>query len=117
MPPLYIEVDVQEGRNSLLPVNKIFKALEAPAAVERIMAPDSLGNERWCAVTGWSSSGPCPALAALVEDSGEGVVTLLYGGDEGIRLKAVDAEESWDLDSPAQWGEPCLLLDRDVKRG
>ena len=47
----------------------------------------------------------------LVEDSGEGIVMLIYGGDEGIRLKPVDEKEA---SSPRQWGEPCLLLDKDV---
>ena len=57
---------------------------------------------------------PCPAYSVLVEDSGEGIVMLIYGGDEGIRLKPVDEKEAWLLSSPRQWGEPCLLLDKDV---
>jgi len=44
-------------------------------------------------------------------------VTLVYGGDQGIRLKTAENEEPWDLESPRQWGEPCLLLDRDVEMG
>ena len=61
-------------------------------------------------VTGWSSVGPVPAYAVHVEDSGEGVVLLIYGGDEGIRLKDGNSIDPWDLEDPSQWGEPCLLL-------
>ena len=60
---------------------------------------------------------PVRPTPCLVADSGEGAVTLIFGGDEGIRLKPVDSPEPWDMDSPNQWGEPCLLLDLDVERG
>ncbi len=76
-----------------------------------------MGVDANCSVTGWSTDGPCPAYAVPVADSGEGVVTLIFGGDEGIRLKPVDSGETWDLESPNQWGEPCLLLDPDVAMG
>ena len=111
---LYIEVDVQEGGNSLIPVNKIFMAFDSPKIIVHVMAPDNSGSERWCAVTGWSSSGPSPAYTVLVEDSGEGVVTLVYGSDQGIRLKDAQSQDPWDLDNPNQWGEACLLLDQYV---
>jgi hypothetical protein len=111
---VYIEVDVQEGPNAPLPVNRMFSALEPPRLVSRVMASDPKGREVMCEVTGWSSNGPVPAKAALVEDSGEGIVMLLFGGDQGIRLKSADSGEAWDLSSQSQWGEPCLLLSRDV---
>ncbi|MBM3926063.1 MAG: hypothetical protein FJ320_08770 [SAR202 cluster bacterium] len=112
---MYIEVDVQEGPNSSWAVNRMFSALEPPRLVSRVMASDPKGREVMCAVTGWSSGGPVAAKAALVEDSGEGIVMLLFGGDQGIRLKPADDAEGWDLASPRQWGEPCLLLSRDVR--
>ena len=65
-------------------------------------------------MTGWGEDGPCPAFAALAEDSGEGVVLLVYGGDGGIRLKVLDSGEGWDLASAEQWGEACLLLGHDA---
>jgi hypothetical protein len=50
----------------------------------------------------------------LSEDSGEGVILLVYGGDDGIRLKPAGSSEEWDLASQNQWGEPCLMLDKDA---
>ncbi len=91
--------------------------MDAPSVVTKVVAPDPMGGEQMCDVTGWSSSGPCPAYSVLVEDSGEGIVMLIYGGDEGIRLKPVDDKEEWRLSSPSQWGEPCLLLDKDIMLG
>ena len=75
------------------------------------------GDDVLCQVTGWSSSGPCQGYAVLVADSGEGAVTLIYGGDQGVRLKPMDNHDAWDLANPDQWGEPCLLLDPDVETG
>ena len=90
----------------------------APVAVSRVMASDPEDNDGMCDVTGWSSElGPCAAYAVLVEDSGEGVAMLIYGGDEGIRLKPVGSPDQWDLNSSREWGEACLLLDKDVEIG
>ena len=114
---MFVEVEVAQGANSPMPLTRMFDTLEDPIQVSRVMASDPEGADRLCDVTGWSASGPCPAYAALVEDSGEGVAMLVYGGDQGIRLKPADCPEGWDVSSPNQWGEACLLLDKDVSVG
>jgi hypothetical protein len=111
----YIEVDVEGGGNSDLSMVRMFDAMEVPRRIRRIglaMRPD--GWEGPCEVTGWSSDGPCPAFAAKVMDSGDGAVLLVYGGDEGIRLKPATEPGDWDLEDTEQWGEPCLLLEASV---
>ena len=113
---MFIEVDVQGFSNSPMPLVRMFDAMEDPRRVTKVVASDPLGVEQECHVTGWSGdSGPCPAYAALVEDSGEGVAMLVYGGDDGIRLSPAAVDGDWDLDDPRQWGEACLLLDKDVR--
>ena len=49
--------------------------------------------------------------------SGDGVVVLVYGGAEGIRLRPSASEAPWSLDDPEQWGEPCLMLEPRVGIG
>ena len=112
---MLLEIDVTGGDNSPMDLNPVFDLLSKPAPVRRVFTSDLLGQDRWCEVTGWGSSGPCPALAALAEDSGDGVILLLYGGDAGIRLKPADSPEGWDLNSGNQWGEPCLMLGQDTQ--
>ena len=112
---MFIDINVSESANCPLSLNRVFDAMREPVQVVRLMASDPEGKPLVCNVTGWSTSGPCPAYAALVEDSGEGVAMLIYGGEEGIRLKAVDSQGDWDLNSSSQWGEACLLLDKDVQ--
>ena len=109
-----LEIDVSDGENSPLAVNRVFDLLDQPRAVNQVFTANPSGNDLWCQVTGWNSGEPCPAMAALSEDSGEGVVLLIYGGDQGIRLQPLDSTEDWDLSSPNQWGEACLMLDKDA---
>ena len=111
---MLIEVEVAAGDNSPLELHRMFDLLEDPRPVRRVMAPNPLGEDTWCEVTGWEDGGPCPAMAALSEDSGEGVVLLVYGGSEGIRLRPVESAGEWDLSDGGQWGEACLMLGRDT---
>ena len=114
---MFIEVEVEEGANCPLFFTKMFAARENPRVVSwaKVVCPD--GQERTCRVTGWSSEGPCNSYTVPVDDSGEGIVTLVYGGDQGIRLQREESKEPWDLNSSNQWGEAYLLLDKDVALG
>ena len=107
----FIEVGVEAGDNSEMSLLRMFDAREEPSEVTQVFALRRDGTEGRCAVIGWSSDGPCPAYAASVWDSGDGVALLIYGGDEGIRLKHADSTSAWDIADVSQWGEPCLLLD------
>jgi len=113
----YIEVEVEAGDNSDMSVLRMFDAREEPHEVTWVVALRRDGSEGRCAVTGWSSDGPCPARAASVWDSGDGVALLIYGGDEGIRLKHADSDAAWDVADSAQWGEPCLLVELATESG
>jgi len=107
----FIEVDVEAGDNSYMSLLRMFDAREKPHVVTRVVTIRRDGIEGLCAVTGWSAVGPCPAYAASVWDSGDGVALLIYGGDEGIRLQDVESGSAWDVKDDNQWGEPCLLLE------
>ena len=111
---MLIEVEVAAGDNSPLDLHRMFDLLEDPRPVSQVMAPDPIGQDTWCDVIGWSADGPCQAMAALAEDSGEGVVLLVYGGDEGLRLRSVESAGDWDLSAAGQWGEACLMLGKDA---
>lgn len=107
----FIEVEVEASQNSDMSLLRMFDAREEPREVTQVFTLRRDGTEGLCAVTGWSTEGPCPAYAASVWDSGDGVALLIYGGDEGIRLRHVDSDPLWDVADASQWGEPCLLLE------
>ena len=109
---------------------RVFNDLTPPTPVARVRLERG-GQPCWCALTGWTlDNAPCPATARKVDDSGEGVVFLITGGEAGLRLQAVDdragtipaGEEvstadgpatqpgPWRLDEATQWGEPFLLI-------
>lgn len=108
------EVEVVADGNSPMDLNRVFDLLTDPRPVVRLLAPNPQGADVWCDVIGWDNGPAGPALAALSEDSGEGVVMLIYGGADGIRLKPADEVAAWDINDPGQWGEPCLMLGSDV---
>jgi len=112
---MLFEVEVLPDGNSPMELNRVFDLLDDPRAVARIFTADLTGEDRWCDVTGWSDQGQCPAYAVRAEDSGEGVILLVYGGNEGIRLKPVGLLDEWALDNASQWGEPCLMLAADAE--
>ncbi len=114
---MFIEIDVSAGDNCQESLMLMFNGLSEPAPAASVWTTDPGGADMMCAVTGWSTEGACPAYSAMVEESGEGSALLVYGGDEGIRLKPLDSTEEWDLSSPNQWGEPCLLLPKDTEVG
>lgn len=107
---MLVEVEVVGGENSPLDLHRMFDLLTDPIEVMRVFATNPMGEDLWCRVTGWSSQGPCPAISAQAEDSGEGVVLLIYGGDQGLRLQPAGSSDDWELGNPAQWGEACLML-------
>ena len=109
------EVEVVADGNSPMDLNRVFDLLAEPRPLLRVLAPDPMGRDVWCDVTGWEDGGPCAALAAPAEDSGEGVVMLIYGGGDGIRLRPAAAPVAWSVDAAGQWGEPCLMLGSDVR--
>jgi len=113
-------VDVEANPNCAQSVFARFRELGPARPVSQVRVSDRAPVGEWCVVTGWQNdpSEPlCPAMAQPVEDSGSGVVFVVFGGNGGIRLKPLDVSEDWTLDSPGQWGEVYLLLAdrRDIR--
>ena len=111
---MLFEVEVVAGENSPMDLNRVFDLLSEPRPIRRVFTADRMDVDIWCEVTGWSDAGQCPAYAALSEDSGDGTVLLIYGGDDGIRLRPVHSQGEWDPANVEQWGEPCLMLGMDA---
>lgn len=74
------------------------------------------GRDEPVQVTGWDAETnlPCPAYACRIEESGDGVALLIYGGSGGLRLKDLEDDSPWDLHSPGQWGETHLVYPKNA---
>lgn len=106
-----ILIEIPENPNCGPVDLRVFHDLEPPRAIRRLRCERGTGAPRWYEVTGWTISGrPCAAQAQKVDDSGEGVAWLLYGGDAGLRFRPAGSSESWRLDNPQQWGESFRLV-------
>ena len=106
-------IDILPNDNVAEPTMATFKEIGARRAVRAIRLHLDDGVS-WCAITGWSESGPVDALFTPIEESGDGPGRLVSGGDQGLRLARIAdparaATVRWDLADGAQWGEPFLL--------
>jgi hypothetical protein len=111
---MYLQIEVELCSNSPIELVRVFNLLSEPRKISQVFTGDPMNRNLWCDVTGWCDQGACHAMAALSEDSGDGVVLLVYGGNEGIRLKPTGRQENWEVGNPNQWGEACLLLDKET---
>ena len=66
-------------------------------------------------VKGWDNetNSPCTAYACQVEESGDGVALLIYGGSGGIRIKPLEDKTEWNLGEQTQRGETHLVYPID----
>ena len=112
---MLILLEVEESDNCPFSVTKSFQTISDPRPASRVTTIDPEGKEGLYEIVGWSTEGPVPAHAVLVDDSGEGAAMLVYGAEEGVRLRQTEAPEVWSLDSAHQWGDAFLLLHKDVR--
>ncbi|MDP3703926.1 MAG: hypothetical protein Q8R78_06020 [Candidatus Omnitrophota bacterium] len=90
---------------------RVFHDLGSATPIRQVRLSRDGQLPEWYDVTGWTTAnGRCPALLQKVDDSGEGVAFLLYGGDAGLRLRPAGDASAWGLDDPRQWGSPFVLL-------
>ena len=110
-------IDLEENENSGYFPIQIFETQGQPRSVEMITVPNIPQGNVPHDVVGWCSDDGgsiCNVTAIPVGDSGLGQVTMIYGGDNGIRLRPSSSKSSWSLDATDQSGEPYLLLSTSV---
>jgi hypothetical protein len=109
----YTYVQVEPNDNSPMAASLVYKNMAAPYPVTLVRVFEGTPDGVLCQVTGWSSADggvPVTAYAVQVEDSGQGIAYLVYGGDWGIRLRPAGSGNEWRIDDPEQWGESHLVL-------
>jgi hypothetical protein len=103
-------VRFEENPNCGFAEDRVWKELDAPRVVTHVLRARE-GKDVWCPITGLNEKGEfISAQGRKVEDSGEGVCWLVYGGLWGLRLRWPDKESPWSLNDPTQWAEPFMLL-------
>jgi hypothetical protein len=99
MAAVFIQID--QNPNCAPMDGQVFQPRTEPRAITHVRH-----EEVWCEITGLDEdSDPTPAMACLIDDSGEGAAWLIFGGAWGLQLKDPMGRE---------WGEPLLLLGSDA---
>ena len=109
----YTHVEVEANDNTPMMAQQVYKNTGVPFPVSHVRIYEGEPDGQLCAITGWASKdggSPTTAYAVQIDDSSEGSAFLVYGGDYGVRLKAADSGEGWDIASSDQWGETHLVL-------
>ena len=107
-------LDVEPCANTENGISTIYHEASPPREVYCIKY--LLGEEeKPMQVTGWDgeSNTPCPAYACKIEESGDGIALLIYGGSGGIRMKELEDESNLDCQSATQWVQTHLLYPKD----
>jgi len=106
-------IDLEENENSGYFPIQIFETQGKSRSVPMITVPNIPESDAPHDVVGWCSDeggSTCNVTAVAVGDSGLGQVTMIYGGDNGIRLRPSSSKSAWSLDATDQSGEPYILL-------
>jgi len=106
-----ILIEIPDNSNCAAVDLRVFHDLEPAQPVSQVRLVHDGTPPQWYDVTGWTASAqPCPAWLQKVDDSGDGVAFLLYGGEAGLRFRPSGDQEPWRSESPQQWGEPFLIV-------
>ena len=104
-------IEIPPNQNCSTVDLRVFHGVEPPRRVQQLYLERVPGQPGWFEVTGWTTAGTaCPAFAQRVDDSGEGLAILVYGGDAGLRFRPAGSARPWQLAAPEQWGEAFLLM-------
>jgi hypothetical protein len=106
--PCFIQID--ENPNCEAIAGLVFQPRTDFRAVSHVRLEHD-GPAAWYEVTGLGERGrPSPALAAVIDDSGEGSGYLVVGGSWGLRFQDPQLQAGWSVEDRKQWGLPLLLL-------
>ncbi len=103
-------IDIEDNENCGYFPMQTFEARGVESVAESVVLEDVSGFEGRCEVIGWSDEGRCEIRVVAIGDSGAGESILIYGGNNGIRLRPSGSGTEWSLDATEQFGEPYMLL-------
>jgi hypothetical protein len=111
IPSVYLEIE--DNPNCAAMDGQVFQPRSIPKAVVQVRSTRA-GTVDWYDVAGLEADAEvCPAMACLIDDSGEGACYLVFGGAWGLRFRLGSSGRPWDITAQEQWGEPYLLLPGD----
>ena len=113
-----IQIEVEPNPNVNEEEIRNFMSREKPYIIEKTIYKQK-DKEIMIDIVGWENGNPTPAKAIRVEDSGDGEAWLIYGGNQGVRMRKSTEETSkskknFSLENPEEWGELYLYYHKDL---
>ena len=108
---MIIELDIEENDNINEYESRVFMGRGKAFKISKILYQPENGTPFEADVIGWEDEKPMQAFAIRVEDSGDGEAWLVYGGNQGIRLRrssSGSAGRPFSLENQDEWGEKYL---------
>ena len=107
-------LEVEPCSNCDESVSRLYNVISEPKQISSIEYEKD-GKEILVHITGWDGDreAPCPAFACHIEESGDGVALLIFGGSGGIRMKSIGDNSNWNVANSNQWSESHLVYPKD----
>ena len=109
---MIIELNIEENDNIDEYESRVFMGKKNSCKISRIFYQPEEGDPFEAEVVGWHNRKAVQAYLICVEDSGDGEAWLIYGGNEGIRLRKSSSrlarKKPFSLDHEDEWGEKYL---------
>ena len=110
---MYVDVEANEN------IHENFSMLYRDVSVSReiyCIKYNIEGEESPVQVIGWDkeTQSPCAAYACQIEESGDGIATLIHGGTGGIRINRWKMRQSGNLENPNKRESPTLFTHETV---
>jgi len=110
IPSVFLQIE--ENPNCGAMDGQVFQPRSIPQPVVQVRSTRH-GVVDWFDIAGLEADAEvCPAMACLIDDSGDGACYLVFGGAWGLRFRPTSGEP-WNIEDLSQWGEPYLLLPGD----
>ena len=109
MAQVWIEID-ENDNCGYFPI-QVFEARGAEHVADSIVVEHNGRQE----VVGWEDGAPTTVRVVPVGDSGVGESLLIYGGNNGVRMRRASLSEPWSIRNDRESGEPYLLLPSNTR--
>ncbi len=109
---MLIELDIEPNKNVDEYECRTFMSLNKPYLIKKTLYYPEEEEAFLVEIVGWEDGRQSNAYAILVEDSGDGEAWLIYGGNEGIRIRkssdTTSKGQEFSLEHEYEWGEKYL---------
>ncbi len=112
-----IDIEIEANENVQESEARNFLSRSFPYPIQEINYPKEDSSRICVEITGWHDGKSSPVYAVKVEDSGDGEAWLIYGGNQGIRLRKKTHTSDFipfSIKNKQEWGELYLYYHQDL---